>query len=146
MIDALGTLAEWLGLVQQPFPAPSQYQSLLDCIRDDEALVKEIEGIYGSDSERLGRNDAFARVKGPALDCLSDASMETSAQSLRVLETSMKRIHHLLGDIQHVIGSMEADEVDGLRVDDVSMVDCLLENAPILVCLLHIIVQSFQAS
>lgn len=146
MIDALGTLAEWLGLVQQPFPAPSQYQSLLDCLCDDEALVREIEGIYDSDSERLGRNGAFARVKGPPRDCLSDASMESSAQSLRVLETSMKRIQKILGEIQHVIGSMEADEMDGLRVDDVSMVDCLLENAPILVCLLHIIVQLFQAS
>lgn len=135
VIDALGTLAEWLGLVQEPFPTPSQYQSLLDSIRDDEALVKEIEEIYGSELEKRHGDDACARVKGPPRDCLSDASMETSAQALRVLETSMKYIHKLVGEIQQLIGSLQADEMDGLRVEDVSMIDCLLENAPILVCL-----------
>lgn len=134
VIDALGTLAAWLGLVQEPFPTPSQYQSLLDSIRDDEALVKEIEEIYGSELEKRDGNGACARVKGPPRDCLSNASMETSAQALRVLETSMKYIHNLLGEIRQLIGSLQADEMDGLRVEDVSMVDCLLENAPILVC------------
>ncbi|WPT14127.1 hypothetical protein PSENEW3_00000258 [Picochlorum sp. SENEW3] len=132
VIDALGTLAEWLGLVQEPFPTPSQYQSLLDSIRDDEALVKEIEEIYGSELEKRDGNGACARVKGPPRDCLSNASMETSAQSLRVLETSMKYINNLVGEILQLIGSLQADEMDGLRVEDLSMVDCLLENAPIL--------------
>lgn len=135
MIDALGTLAEWLGLVQQPFPAASQYQSLLESVRDDEAFVKDIEGIYGSHKEKLGGcDDGCVLVKGPPRDCLSDASMETSAQSLRGLQTSMNDTHDILMDIRQLIGSLQADEMDGLRVDDVSVIDSLLENAPILVC------------
>eukprot|EP00889_Picochlorum_renovo_P008452 jgi/Picre1/35482/NNA_002944.t1 len=90
VIDALGTLAAWLGLVQEPFPTPSQYQSLLDSIRDDKALVKEFEEIMG------------------------------------------QRWKSVMAMIQQLIGSLQADEMDGLRVEDVSMVDCLLENAPIL--------------
>ena len=59
-------------------------------MRDDEAFVKEIEGIYGSHKEKLGGcDDGCVLVKGPPRDCLSDASMETSAQSLRGLQASM---------------------------------------------------------
>ena len=42
--------------------------------------------------------------------------------------------HGILMDIRQLIGSLQADEMDGLRVDDVSVIDSLLENAPILVC------------